>query len=261
MSSFDKIHAIFEILRKHHRTGLTNKEICDRLKMAPSTSYRILSQLKAYGYIHQRKEDTRYFLGFNLLRLAESVVEGTDVAAVCLPFLEDLHYQTEETTFFAMHSGNHCVAMEICGQINTRINVGRGEIMPMYCAASGKVVLAFLPEREQERIIGEMDFKTFTPYTESDPEHLREELKGIRATGAAYNHQGLYRGFSAVAAPVFGGKDEPLGSIALVGSSVDLDQEQLEEYAGLLVEACMDISARLGGTMPDRVVSYWGKDR
>ena len=259
MGSFDKTHAIFEVLREHQKTGLTNKEICDRLKMAPSTSYRILSQLKKYGYIHQRKTDTRYFLGFNLLRLAESVVEGMDIAAVCLPFLEDLHYQTEETTFFALRNGNHCVTMEICGQINTEIYEGRGEIMPMHCAASGKVVLAFLPDREQERIIGEMDFKAFTPYTGSDPDLLKEELKRIRSCGVAYNQQGLHEGFSAVAAPVFDSKNKPLGSIALVGSSVDLDQEQLEEYAELLVEACNNITSRLGGTMPEWVESYWKK--
>ncbi len=259
MSSFDKIHIIFEVLRKNQKTGLTNKEICDHLKMAPSTSYRILSQLRKYGYIHQRKTDTRYFLGFNLLRLAESVVEGMDIAAVCLPFLEDLHYQTEETTFFALRSGNHCVTMEICGQINTRIYEGRGEIMPMYCAASGKVVLAFLSDRERERIIGEMDFKSFTSHTESDPESLREELREIRSCGVAYNHQGLHEGFSAVAAPVFGSNGIPLGSIALVGSSVDLDQEQLEEYAELLVEACTNITYRLGGTMPEWVENYGKK--
>ncbi len=257
MSSIDKIHAVFEILRKHHRTGLTNKQICDRLNMPASTSYRILSELRKYGYIHQRKEDTCFFLGFNLLRLAESVVEGTNVAVVCLPFLEELHYQTEEIMFFALRSSNHCVAMEICGQINTRINVGRGEIMPMHCTASGKVILAFLPEKEREQIIDKMDFKAYTPSTNTSPDSLRKELEDIRVCGVAYNHQGLHKGFSAVAAPVFDNKDGPLGSIALVGSSTDLDQEQMEEYAELLVDACSNISSRVGGTMPKWIIEHW----
>ena len=257
MSSFDKVHKILELLRIYYKTGLTNKEICERLKLPPSTSYRILATLKKYGYVYQRKEDTRYFLGYNLLRLAESVVEGTDAAEICLPFLEDLHYETDETTFFAMRSGDQCVAMEICGHINTRINVGRGEVMPMYCAASGKVVLAFLPEREQERIIDELDFKAYTQYTNTDPEKLREELAEIGKTGAAYNQNGLHSGFSAVATPVFNSRNEPIGSIAVVGSSVDLDRSQLEDHAGLLVEASAGITKKLSGIFPQRIIDYW----
>ena len=257
LSSFDKVHKIFELLQLHYKSGLTNKEISERLKIPPSTSYRILASLKKYGYVHQRNKDTRYFLGYNLLRLAESVVEGTDAAEICLPFLEDLHYETDETTFFAMRSGNQCVALEICGHINTRINVGRGEVMPMHCAASGKVVLAFLPEREQNRIINQLDFKAFTQHTNTDPKKLRRELKGIFKTGAAYNQNGLHSGFSAVATPIFANMNEPIGSIAVVGSSVDLDLQQLEDHANLLIEASVGITEKLGGNFPQRIIEYW----
>ena len=146
MPSIEKIHGILELLRLHYRTGLTNKKISETLNIPPSTCYRILASLKKYDYVYQRKSNMRYFLGFVHLRFAESVVEGMDVAAICLPYLEDLHRETEETTFFALHNGKYCIAMEICGHINTRVSVGRGEVMPLHCSASGKVVLAFLPE-------------------------------------------------------------------------------------------------------------------
>jgi DNA-binding IclR family transcriptional regulator len=257
MSSFDKVHSIFELLQKHFKTGLTNQEISERLRLPPSTSYRILAYLKKYGYVHHRHEDNRYFLGFHLLRLAESVVEGTDAAEICLPFLEDLHYETEEISFFALRSGNYCVAIEICGHINTRINVGRGEIMPMHCAASGKAVLAFLPERERVRIMGELDFKAYTPHTNTNPDNLKRELDDIYRTGAAYNIQGLHKGFSAVATPVFNNRNEVIGSIALVGASVDLDKAQLEEYAGLLIDASSNITSKLGGSFPRWIYNYY----
>jgi DNA-binding IclR family transcriptional regulator len=255
--SFEKVHRILELLRTHYKTGLTNKEICEQLRLPPSTSYRILANLRRYGYVFQRKEDTRYFLGYNLLRLAESVVEGTDAAEICLPFLEDLHYDTDETTFFAIRSGSHCVALEICGHINTRINVGRGEVMPMHCAASGKAVLAFLPERERDRIIAELDFKAYTPYTNTDPSLLRTELADIHRTGIAYNMNGLHMGFCAVATPVFSSRNSPIGSIAVVGSSVDLDRPELEDHARLLLDASVGITEKLGGSFPARILDYW----
>jgi len=257
MPSIDKIHRIFELLRTQYKSGLTNKQISEKLNIPPSTCYRILAALKKYDYVYQNKRDSRYCLGFAHLRLAESVVEGMDLAAICLPYLEELHAQSEETTFFALYNGRHCIAMEICGQINTRVSVGRGEIMPLHCAASGKAVLAFLPEKEREATLQRLRLKPYTPETLTDIEDLHKELAAIRATGVATNHQEFHRGIAALAAPLFGSDNRVIGAIALVGTSIDLDPEQLEEYAPHFVEAAASISARLGSGYPPHVLEHW----
>lgn len=247
MEAFEKVHTIFELLRKHNRTGMSNKQISVSTGYPPSTTYRILSYLKKYGYVYQRKEDTKFFLGFALMRLAEAIVEGTNVATVSLPFLEELHYKTDETTFFTSFNGNRCVVMEVFGHINTRVNVGRGEIMPFHCTASGKAILAFLSEKEQHQLLGDGPLQAFTSYTNTDLKALYEELKNVYSTGVSFNHQGLHEGYSAVATPIFGNKNMVVGSIAIVGFSSDLDQKQMEEYGGVLIETSDTISSKLGG--------------
>jgi DNA-binding IclR family transcriptional regulator len=257
MPSIDKIHSIFELLRSHYKSGLTNKEISQALSIPPSTCYRILAALKKYDYVYQNRGEPRYFLGFAHLRLAESVVEGMDLAAICLPYLEELHVQTEETTFFALYNGRHCIAMEICGQINTRVSVGRGEVMPLHSAASGKAVLAFLPEKEREAILRSRELEPYTPDTITDTARLRKNLTAIHATGISYNNQEFHRGITALAVPLFGNDNRVIGAIALVGTSIDLDTEQLEEYAPLFVEAAASISSRIGAAYPQHILDYW----
>ena len=257
MPSIDKIHSIFELLRRQYKSGLTNKEISQALNIPPSTCYRILASLRKYDYVYQNKRDARYFLGFAHLRLAESVVEGMDLAAICLPYLEELHVQIEETTFFALYNGRHCVAMEICGHINTRVSVGRGEIMPLHSAASGKAVLAFLPEKEREAILRNREWESYTPETITDVKKLRKNLASIYTTGVAYNNQEFHRGITALAVPLFGNEGRVIGAIALVGTSIDLDTEQLEEYAPLFVEAAASISSRIGATYPRHILDFW----
>jgi DNA-binding IclR family transcriptional regulator len=259
MPSIDKIHSIFELLRTHYKSGLSNKEISQALNIPPSTCYRILASLKKYDYVYQRKKDARYFLGFAHLRLAESVVEGMDLAAICLPYLEELHSQTEETTFFALYNGSHCIAMEICGQINTRVSVGRGEIMPLHCAASGKAVLAFLPEKDREAILRGGEREVYTPETITDAGTLRKDLATIWQTGVAYNHQEFHRGITALAVPLFGNDNRVIGAIALVGTSVDLDAQQLDEYAPMFVDAAAAISGRIGATYPQHILDHWAE--
>jgi len=252
MPSIDKIHSILETLQRNNRLGLTNKEISQALNIPPSTCYRILAALKKYDYIIQRKPDLRYFLGYAHLRFAESVLEGMDEATICLPYLEELHQETEETTFFARFGGKSCVAVEICGHINTRVSVGRGEIMPLNASASGLAVLAFLPKREQTKLIEEMKFEPFTQRTIVDAEQMNKRLEEVQQDGFAMNMEEFHNGINALATPVFK-RDRVLGAIAVVGTSVDLNRDQLLEYADPFLRASIDISNTLGGQFPPEI--------
>ena len=254
MASIAKIHSILELLQRNCRKGMSNKEISRALEIPPSTCYRILAALKKYDYVCQRRPDMRYYLGYAHLRLAESVIEGMDEAAISLPYLEELHQETEETTFFARLSGELCIAMEMCGYINTRISVGRGEVMPFYCSAAGMAVLAFMGEKERRRVLKNLTFKSFTEYTITDPDKLEIRLAEIYECGVAYNLQEFHNGINAMAAPIFDRQNKVLGALAIVGTSVDLDREQLEEYSRLFLEAGSDISGALGGKYPERLL-------
>jgi DNA-binding IclR family transcriptional regulator len=257
MPSVDKIHRILETLRLHYKTGLTNKQISSQISIPPSTSYRILAALRKHDYVRQNKKDARYYLGFIHLRLAEAVVEGLDLSAVCLPYLEELHQQTEETTFFALFNGTRCVTMETCGQVDTRVAVGRGELMPLHASAAGKAVLAFLPRKEEERLLQSLALEPYTPHTLRSVSALRKDLEGVRKYGIATNRQEFHNGINALAAPIFSNEGRPVGSIALVGTSIDLDPAQLDEYAPLFVEAAAGITERIGGAFPPEVLAYW----
>jgi DNA-binding IclR family transcriptional regulator len=255
MPSIEKIYSIMNLLLEHHRTGLTNKEISKALKIPPSTCYRILAGLRRVDLVHQRRPDMRYVLGFAHLRFAEAVLEGTDIAEICLNFLEDLHRETEETTFFALLAARNVVTLQVCGHLNTRIAVGRGEVMPLHASAAGKAVLAFLPKREREEILANVSFPKYTDRTAKDASALARELEKIRRTGVAYNFQEFHNGINALATAVFGAGGRVVGAIAAVGTAVDLDREQMEEYAELFLEASEEISARLGGELPKEVLS------
>ena len=255
MPSVKKINSILELLRQHHRTGLTNKEISERLSIPPSTCYRILADLKKYDYVSQRKPDLHYMLGFAHMRYAESMREGMDVTSISLSFLEDLHRVTDETTFLALLNNNYCVVMEVCGNINTRIAVGRGELLPLHASAAGKAVLAFLPQKDRTRILEE-ELRPYTDATITEPARLAEHLSEIRRSGVSYNVQEFHKAINALATPLFGDGKRIIGSIALVGFSVDLDEHQMQEYAALFIEASAAVTEKLGAQFPRKILDY-----
>ncbi len=246
MSVINRVYEILELLTQHNRCGLTNTEISKNLGLSTSTCHRLLKSLRKINFVQIHSHDHRYFLGDAHLRYADTMLESLDDAAVCLPYLESLHTDTEETTYYARFNGLSCVNVEICGYINTRISVRRGEVLPLHATASGMAVLAFFPEHQKQYLIDTLDFKPYTPTTITDKEELLKKLHEIGRSGVAYNLGGLHKGINAIATPVFDRK-VVLGSITLIGTATDLNQAQLEEYAELFVQASIDITGRLRG--------------
>lgn len=253
MPSVDKIHKILELLRANYRIGLTNKEISETLKIPASTCYRILSALKKHDMVYQRKPDLHFFLGFAHLRYAEAVIEGMDISTICLPYLEDIHAETEETTFFAILSGEHCVVMEVCGFTNVGVSVGLGEVMPLHCSATGKAILAFLHSREQERFLKALSLKKYTDTTLTTIDLLKQNLQEISVRGFSFCNQEFHKGINAIAVPVFNNNNRIFGSLAMVGTSIDIDYNDIDEYSDILLSAGIEITEKIGGHYPKEI--------
>ncbi len=258
MPSIGKINKILELLRENSRYGLSNKEIAETLEIPQSTCYRILAALKQYDYVTQRRTDMRYFLGFAHLRFAQALVENSDEATVAESFLDELHHLTHETVFYSKYSVNYCVAMEVRGAVNTRIAVGQGEVMPLYCSAAGKAVLAFLPRKEQERILSSVRMETYTDTTITDLTHLENELVEIKRSGIALNRGEFHNGINALATPVFDRRGSVTGSITVVGTNTGLSETAMNQYGDAFLKASLAITKRIGGRFPEWLAAKGG---
>lgn len=246
MAVIDRVHAILEILMLHNHKGMRNKEISEKLNLSTSTCNRLLQSLEAIGVVWQNPSNQRYYLGNALLKYADAILESLDDVTTCLPYLEDLHSKTKETTYYARFSGLSCVTTEICGYINSRISVRRGETLPLHATASGMAVLAFIPQWERKPILDRIALQRFTPHTITDSNHLDRVLARITKTGVAMNFGGLHNGINALATPIFN-RERVLGSITIVGTAANLPKNLLEEYSELFLKASANITSALGG--------------
>lgn len=255
MPSIEKIHGILELLREKYKTGLTNKEISSALDIPLSTCYRILASLKKYDYVQQKQNDMHYYLGFVHLRFAQALMEGLDENAIIDPYLEELHQKTGLTTLFSRFNGQHCVAMEVRGAVNTRISVGIGEILPLHCSSSGKVILSFLPETQREKLFSVIELEEHTPQTIRSLDALKQKIIIIQESGMAYNLGELHQGISSMATPLFDRTNKVFGALAVVGTSQDLPFESLQKFGPLFHTIGQKITEVLGGKYPDKIAT------
>ena len=121
-----------------------------------------------------------------------------------------------------------------------------GRFSPLYAAASGKAILAFLSKNKFNDFTENVTFKKITEETVTNIEELNHDLEIIRKQGYAISHGELDLGVSAVAAPIFNHKNEALGSVTILGLSQSFFQNNIDKYSQLVLESCNEISKRLG---------------
>lgn len=256
MSTIVKIHEILELLSRNPKTGLSGKEISFFLKLPKSTCYRILSSLKECDYITQRGPSKLYFLGNAHLKYADIVLDGLDDVTACLPYLEELHQYTNQTTFYAKLSGIECIDMIVCGKINVEASIARGQALPLHATAAGKIMLAFLPAETRDKLIGQKELKMYSKFTITNKNTLGAELRRIYNEGVSFSFQELNEGINALAVPVFNERNEIHGALQVVGPADILTGEQLNAYSKHFLESGTEVTSMLGGTFPARILKY-----
>jgi len=122
---------------------------------------------------------------------------------------------------------------------------GLGRRLPAHCSALGKVLLAYQPWKEVERIIEEQGMPAFTSNTITTLEALDEELMRVRRQGYAVDNEEISPELCCIAAPI---RDVTRRVIAAMSFSVPAYRfkSNKERYRKAIMEACRRVSCKLG---------------
>lgn len=144
-SPLGRAFRVIEILASHPE-GLTLSEIARESGLVVATAHRQLNSLISCGVVH--RTPTKSFVpGEKLWRIASFMTNGADIVEKAAPILKELADRFGETAFLARLKGHDVEIMSTC----TPTAVGKayaqpGRGMPLYAAASGKILLALQSE-------------------------------------------------------------------------------------------------------------------
>lgn len=221
-------------------------DLSRRLDLHKSTVSRILATLQYEGLVSQNPETGKYRLGLGLISLAGVALGRLDVRGVAQPHLIRLVEQTEETINVTVLDGNECVNIEREASPKPIRYVGWiGRRTPLHCTASGKVLLAYLPETERRRLLPS-PLGRFTDRTITDPEALDASLEQVRHQGYAVVHEEFEEGFSALAAPIFNHDRRVFATVSISGPTFRIGEEKMAAFIEPLLETTESISAEMG---------------
>jgi len=152
VQSLDRALEILKLLGSEPEMRVT--DLARQLEVHKSTVFRLLSTLQEHGLVEQNPSTEKYRLGYGLVRLAGSVVSELDLARVARPVLEELALRSGETVNLAILQGSQVVNIDQIAAPNLVVNVNWvGKQTPLHATSNGKVLLAFLPEDERQRLL------------------------------------------------------------------------------------------------------------
>lgn len=223
--------------------GIT--ELSRRSGVPKTTCYRLAQELVTCEMLE--RDGSRYRLGAWLFELGQRVPEHRRLRVAAAPFLEDISRDTHETAALSvpghdeMLFGEKYVGSHGRGQVVTQVD-GR---VPLHCAASGKVILAFGSSDRVAHICARgLDART--PFTITDPARLRDQLVEVRGQGFAVERQELVVGYGAVAAPVWS-RDDVVATLTVVAPVSRLD---VNRFSASVRRAASALTSACGGERP-----------
>ncbi len=244
VQSVDRAVAAMEILARDGWVGVT--EISRELDIHKSTVFRLLATLERRGVVEQHAETQKYRLGFAVLRFASSVRSSLDLVRAGRPTCDRLSREIDETVNLAVLEECDVVYIHQVNLSSSRVSADwLGSHTPAHCSATGKVLLAHLPDRQADGFL-RAPLQRYTSATITDPDRLRAELRDVRHAGYAAATEELEEGLNAVAAPVRGPDGTVVACVSVSGPSYRLEVEHLPEVATAVIAAAAEISRRLG---------------
>ncbi|MEV7425679.1 MULTISPECIES: IclR family transcriptional regulator [unclassified Streptomyces] len=244
VQSVDRAVSVLEILAARGEAGVT--AIADELGVHRSTAFRLLGVLESRGLVGQEKDRGKYYLAAGVLRLAGAAALRLDISQEGVAVLRALAEDTGETANIAILDKDAAVnIMQARGSAAVTAHNWLGRRFALHATATGKVLLANLPEGRREEILARGP-ERFTERTITGRTALRAELATVAEQGHARTVEELESGLNAVGAEVRRFDGSVVGAIGVSGPAYRMTEESLSGAARKVVEAAQELSRRMG---------------
>lgn len=240
-----------EILNLIARIGPCNAAtIIEKTGIPKSTAYLILGELRKARFLRNDHQDN-FCLWTKLVELSGQALSRMDLREIARPRLTRFMEETGLLCHLGIiDSANAYYILKIESPSTISVRSHEGKSLSLYRSGIGKCLLAWQSPAVQEEIIRELVWEAPTSSTITTPQQLRDELIRIRSQGWSYDNGEDYPDVRCVAAPVFDARNELTAAISVVGTRLQINEENRDYLAGKAITCAKDISRLLGWKSP-----------
>lgn len=186
--------------------GVAISMLSETLSLPASTVHRLLNLLRKQGIVEWHAGTRHYGIGTEFFRISAKVVAAVDITRLAQPYLDEIVKEFNETMLLGLYlPGQKAMsfAARADGSLMLRYRVDLHEPLPLIWGASGKSILAYLPDDVVTEISATASASPASGLLPPTHEALLEELAQIRACGISVTESEKLAGARGIAAPIF----------------------------------------------------------
>lgn len=227
-------------------------EIARATHLNISTCHHLISTLLDRGYVGQNPRGRTYFLGTKTLELSRSRAAMVDLVQAAMPTLRALNQGTGETVHLDVLRGCDLTTLAKLDSHHAVRVVSDDTTKPgaAHAAATGKAILAWLPETELARILADKGLERFTDNTICFRDELIESLRLVRRHGYALDREEYQPGVVSVGTAIRNQAGAVIGALSCSMPSMRAGEEQLARVCEEVKAAAAVLSLQLGDIVP-----------
>ena len=241
---------VLDVIGAHQR-AVSLTDISAEVRLTISTTHRILRGLEARDFVQRDPLTGDYSVGPSIMRLAQSALAQTadgDLALLALPRMQRLRETTKETVGFHVVNGlrRMCLA-ELPSHEPIRMASGVGASYVLGVGASGKAILAHLPDETVEQVVATKEFQTRSSIG-TTVAAVQKALATVRRDGHAISFGETFSGASAIALPIVDARGYARASLNITGPETRWTKARMMQHLEEAREITDWIEKRLGRT-------------
>ena len=221
----------------------TPVQIAKALGINRTTVYHFIQTLESEGYLTKDGQANAYLLGLKILPLVGKALDCNKLRIESLPYLQGLNRKLEERVNLGILYDSEVLFLAGIEKPSLPLMYSHfGKKAPAHCCSIGKIILAYLPEHEVERVVNQKPLVRFTENTITDLSLFKRHLSEIRSQGYAIDNAEHISGEYCIAALIKGEEGRGIGGIS--ASSDDLGK--INQHLDDLFETAEIISHLMG---------------
>lgn len=222
--------------------GARVSELAEQLGLSKSTIHNHLATLRQHHYVV--KDTNRYYIGLRWFGLGGFARDQVKLYHLAKSTVDNLARETGELALVTTEVRGYTMYLyQTSGDLAVTTDSYPGIELPMHCTATGKAMLAHLPNERRDFILDEHGLQQQTNQSITEQQTLRKELQRIQEQGFALDDQERIDGMRGIAVPIT--REDTgalLGALSITGPTHRIKGERFKiELPNMIHEAAREI--------------------
>ena len=246
IQSVDRALSVLETIAETS-DGMTVSAVSEITGLNVSTCHHLITTLMYRGYLTQVSRSRGYTLGPKLNEVIEASQQESDPAILLANDLRELGKRLGHGVQFAVLSGTSLLTkLSFPGNDDAVVEPSEVEKMTaLHATATGKAILAWIPDTELVRVISANGLTAYTPRTITTLSGLVEDLRVVRRGKYAVDDEEFQNGIVCIGATIREGAGAVIGSISATISADRATEEYRQRLIREMIQAANTFSNQL----------------